>query len=221
VNSPSRAFTFTDRVETLEYRRGDDLFRFGVTWQLHVRLHVDADLRTAGGRHVEGEERRAVVAETLAYLRTQARGPIEVIGEPRMGDEVRYTVAALGRRARWSWDPFARNTAIHELKALAGEDAARVWYRVVRKDRDPLCVTSALHQLLAYAGVWMRRRPLLLGLTDSAPGSQERKEAMAYLDALLNERDPGLASRLRRSRFTNRLFEIAFAIARRIFDPTR
>ena len=88
------------------------LFLFGVGWRPHVRLHADAETRTAGGRLLDGGERRAVLSEAVAYLRTRTRGPVEVVGEPDLADRVQYSVATLRAWTR-ARDWIDRNVAIH------------------------------------------------------------------------------------------------------------
>lgn len=95
----SNEFRFRNRGETLEYRRGAHIFHFDVTWSLHVRLFVDPDLVTVECRRVDATERRAVLNEVLDFLRTQSQDPIEVVGEPGLGDQVRYTVSDLSAHA--------------------------------------------------------------------------------------------------------------------------
>lgn len=164
-----------------------------------MRLYVDADMRAVEGRRIQGAERRSVLAETLEFLRTQTQGPVEVIGEPGLGDQVRYSVAELSARTR-EQDYFVRNSAIHELQKLAGDEAASVWYRVLREDPAGLCVSSAFGLLLQYAGAnRLQHRKLLLDLSHSAPGGEAREQAMALLDDILNEGDPDFVSRLRSS----------------------
>ena len=193
---PNSAFSFKDRGETLEYQRGDDLFRFDVTSSLHVRLYADADLATAAGRRVSGSERIAVIEEVLRFMQTQTLDRIEVVGEPTLGDEVRYTIHELDSHTH-SPNNFHRNSAIHELQYLGGDDTARIWYRILREDPDSLCVSSAFGLLLQYAcGDDSRHRDVRIELAHTKPGIA-RDAAMKRLDDALAECDPGLPGRLR------------------------
>jgi hypothetical protein len=194
---PSDAFRFKNRGETLEYRRGADLFQFEVTWSLHVRLFVDADLVTVNGTRVESTERRTVLREVVDFLRTQTQDRIEVVGEPGLGDEVKYSVPELRAETK-SADRFRRNSAIHELQRLAGDDAAGVWYRVLREDPDELCLASAFGLLLHCAGANAALHlDVLTDLSRSLPGAKARDLAMKRLKKVLSAHDPGLLSRMR------------------------
>jgi hypothetical protein len=182
-------FTLKDRGETLEVQRGGEVIRIDVTWSLHARVFADPVLRS-DRRSIPEPERTQILREAVAFLRTQTHSPIEVVGEPSLGDRVTYEpeqLASLTTVGNW----IERNDAIHELQHSDRTVAVRAWYAAIRDDPELVCVSSAFGLLLQCAGIdsW-QHRPILFVLSGSPPGSPERTAALAELRALLAAESP-------------------------------